>query len=692
MIAISTLLGLFGAIAITSIVLSGVLISQRTSTPTFESLSITDIENQLILAGAFTTVISVTPSNISTTLIVPATPYPYENSHFVLDTAGELIITNLPDLGTTQALMPTSETTAEWTTFNMSSSTYLTLPEAANTVFAGPPSGGPQVAAFRTLILADLPVLNDGELYVGSTGSSVVANTLTGTSNQIVVTNGPGSITLNLPQDINTTSSPTFTSIKLGIATIAASVPGAARTYTISDPGANASIPTSLNVPSTAGEVLTSINASAAQWVTPASASLQTAKTFFAGPNIGPAALPTFRAFAYTDLPSATDGQVLAWDTVSTAWVPTGNPIYYGLNTQANSGNNTVVIGANASAVGLLDSIVIGHTAITSGARTVAIGPNAFVLASNNVAIGYQVASQSDNSVVLGPNAGAQSISFAGGSVVIGSGSVGTDDPAVAIGSSASSTKGGIGIGLSASAGSQYSMAFGRGASTGTVGDYAIAYGAFSISNDSSCVAVGSNTQCLTQNAVVMGTYAQNTYLAANSVAIGQNATSNVASGVAIGDRSTTNGILGSVSIGLLSSPLDTSHALAFGLNVASTPAGSIGATINGVARTIPTWPSLYLSLGGAGPYVMTTTNVARRTFFTTAQTVNLPFTSTLQQGWSITIVNLSVGNVVVQNSHNLTKVTLATMTAADLICQTVGDNTTAAWVSIVNTGPISAT
>ena len=55
--------------------------------------------------------------------------------------------------------------------------------------------------------------LTDGQLVIGDTGDAPVAASLTGTTNQVNITNGPGSITLSLPQDIATTSSPTFNNI-----------------------------------------------------------------------------------------------------------------------------------------------------------------------------------------------------------------------------------------------------------------------------------------------------------------------------------------------------------------------------------------------------------------------------------------------------------------------------------------------
>ena len=62
-------------------------------------------------------------------------------------------------------------------------------------------------------IVQDL-VLTNGQLIVGRSGHSPVANTLTGTTNQVNITNGSGSITLSTPQDIAPSSTPTFNAIQ----------------------------------------------------------------------------------------------------------------------------------------------------------------------------------------------------------------------------------------------------------------------------------------------------------------------------------------------------------------------------------------------------------------------------------------------------------------------------------------------
>ncbi len=59
----------------------------------------------------------------------------------------------------------------------------------------------------------------DGQLLIGNTtGNTLAKATLTGTSNQIVVTNGAGSITLSTPQAIGTASSVQFGSFGVGTA------------------------------------------------------------------------------------------------------------------------------------------------------------------------------------------------------------------------------------------------------------------------------------------------------------------------------------------------------------------------------------------------------------------------------------------------------------------------------------------
>lgn len=112
----------------------------------------------------------------------------------------------------------------------------------ANTVLVS--SSGKSVAS---------QALTDGQLLIGSTGAAPVAATLTGTTNQINVATGAGTLTLSTPQSIATSSTPTFASQTLSASTnqlvlgttttttISATAPASSRTLTIPDSGGAAS-------------------------------------------------------------------------------------------------------------------------------------------------------------------------------------------------------------------------------------------------------------------------------------------------------------------------------------------------------------------------------------------------------------------------------------------------------------------
>lgn len=87
---------------------------------------------------------------------------------------------------------------------------------------AGMAIGGPVAGADPNAILLTDGATNltdiqlaDGEVLIGKTGDAPIATTITGTTNQISVTNGPNSITLSTPQDIDSTASPTFANLNL---------------------------------------------------------------------------------------------------------------------------------------------------------------------------------------------------------------------------------------------------------------------------------------------------------------------------------------------------------------------------------------------------------------------------------------------------------------------------------------------
>jgi hypothetical protein len=57
--------------------------------------------------------------------------------------------------------------------------------------------------------------LTNGQLLIGNTGNQPTSAEITGTTNQISVSNGAGSITLSTPQNINTGASPSFAGLTL---------------------------------------------------------------------------------------------------------------------------------------------------------------------------------------------------------------------------------------------------------------------------------------------------------------------------------------------------------------------------------------------------------------------------------------------------------------------------------------------
>ncbi|MEY3385468.1 MAG: hypothetical protein RIR53_279 [Bacteroidota bacterium] len=123
---------------------------------------------------------------------------PLDQVRFNAATVG---IPNIPTTTTAANVLIRNAATGnvEVSTANFSTST---VPLAANT-------------AVRTNAAGQLEsvVLANGQLLIGSAGIAPQAATLTGTTNRVIVTNGPGSITLSLPQDIATTSNVNFNTV-----------------------------------------------------------------------------------------------------------------------------------------------------------------------------------------------------------------------------------------------------------------------------------------------------------------------------------------------------------------------------------------------------------------------------------------------------------------------------------------------
>lgn len=80
-----------------------------------------------------------------------------------------------------------------------------------------PPGGAPFGALYLNAdgFIVSTGAMDDGQILIGATGSVPSLGNITGTANQVSVSNGPGSITLSAPQNIDSTSSPTFAGLTL---------------------------------------------------------------------------------------------------------------------------------------------------------------------------------------------------------------------------------------------------------------------------------------------------------------------------------------------------------------------------------------------------------------------------------------------------------------------------------------------
>lgn len=329
-------------------------------------------------------------------------------------------------------------------------------------------------------------------------------------------------------------------------------------------------------------------------------------------------------------------------------------------------GNNNIAIGyqAQASTAG---TIAIGSSSLVANTSSLGIGTSVQVFGANTVVLGNSANGASPRTVVVGISSSSSSTSAAD-NVIVGYNIVhsNTRSNVVVIGSSA--TVGGTSV-----------VVVGKG---GNGGNNCVSIGTNAVSGNqitnTSSVAVGDSASVNAQSSVGVG--ASVSVIAANAVAVGASSVANVASGVALGASATTNGIATSVAIGASASPADTAHALAFAINSASVVPGTLGLTVNAASYVVPLYSSLYTTTAGAGPTTLTATS-AQQQYFTTAQTVTLPVTSTLQLGFYFTIVNAAgSGTVTVQSSGANTVIALAAGTWAEVTCILTSGTTAASW------------
>lgn len=97
--------------------------------------------------------------------------------------------------------------------------TWTTLTVAEGGTGATSLTDGGILLGSGTGAITPLGVATNGQIPIGDGTTDPVLATLTGTANQVTVTNGAGSITLATPQDLATASTPTFGGLTLSAAT-----------------------------------------------------------------------------------------------------------------------------------------------------------------------------------------------------------------------------------------------------------------------------------------------------------------------------------------------------------------------------------------------------------------------------------------------------------------------------------------
>lgn len=147
----------------------------------------------------------------------------FSNEHIDLSNVAGILPVSLGGTGSGTDRLGVSGPVRSYETFLGTGTISLSSGDNEITGVLSVANGGTGISSYSTgdILVADGSTsftkvrLNDGQILIGRTNSTPVAAQITGTANQITVTPGSGSITLSLPQDINTTSIPTFANVKL---------------------------------------------------------------------------------------------------------------------------------------------------------------------------------------------------------------------------------------------------------------------------------------------------------------------------------------------------------------------------------------------------------------------------------------------------------------------------------------------
>ena len=244
----------------------------------------------------------------------------------------------------------------------------------------------------------------NGQLLIGN-GSGYTLASLTGTANQIIVTPGSGSITLTLPQDIATTSTPTF-----GGLTLNGAMTGTTATFTnvktgdgtVGAPGYafSADATTGLYRPA-AAQLAASVAGTRSMWITAGSVSLGSgALASDSAPatnnNVAVGALALFKntTGSYNTALGILAG--VPAGAAPTNSITGSNSTFVGANArvadtaQMASASNITLLGAGATASGITgaNNQDVHMTAIGAGASVTSINTVVLGRAADSVVVG----------------------------------------------------------------------------------------------------------------------------------------------------------------------------------------------------------------------------------------------------------------------------------------------------------------
>ena len=201
-------------------------------------------------------------------------PSPGTNALYYIDGSGNLGASSL----SLSLLVPSAEFAISGSPITNPTGTFTITKQTqvAKSVWIGPTSGGPAVPTFRTLTLSDLSPLGltNGQVLTGVTAGAPVGKTLVAGTN-MMITEMAGSFVF---ESMAVTAISSIGMVVPSYLSVSPATLTTSGTFTISSTS-------------------------------------QSANRFLAGPTSGGAAVPTFRAMTYADLPSLADGQLYIGST-----------------------------------------------------------------------------------------------------------------------------------------------------------------------------------------------------------------------------------------------------------------------------------------------------------------------------------------------------------------------------------------